>query len=188
MSLSKFTAAILSLFITVDQVVAEEVSRYRTSSAFELEEKVRELLFNGQLKRTPSPISSDVELRDFSISDIEISDLKSDFKEYYKKEVDERLISIGAVTVGCECEPEECTNQVFLTYQNNHILFSKISKKWKVSSLHKWWEDYHSLYDSLANAKNDNDEIGIQNKINTLMLSAPQCNESKKSKRGRGVK
>ena len=169
-----FSIAVSLLFVA-NGTYAEELKAYQRLPTYVLERAVDNLIYGQKLKEIRSVDNRTAVYRDVSVSDIEVTQLKKDFEESYKREIDTNLISIGPVTVGCECELAACTNQVFLSYQYQSILFSKVNGKWQVSRLHKWWEEYRQLYNDLAKSNKDGYEIEIQNKINALVASAPEC-------------
>ena len=144
-----------------------------------LERELWSLSWKRDLRRVRRDIAKNSNYRDVSISDIEIRELTKDFENYFQQDIDDSLVSIGSVTEGCDCEGEACTNQVFISYQREFILFSKTNNKWQVSPLYKWQKQYKNLYNQLSQARSAEEEIKLQYEINELIETAPECKDNK---------
>jgi uncharacterized protein involved in tolerance to divalent cations len=144
---------------------------------WERDMEIRRYFSERNLDDIRKNIDKESKYRDVSISDIEIREITKDFESYFEQEINDSLVSIGAVTEGCDCDGDACTNQVFISYQSEFILFSKISNKWQVSPVYKWNKQYKELYDKLYQRRTADEEIKLQEQINEMIESAPECKD-----------
>lgn len=144
-------------------------------SLYKLESDLHSLSWRRNIERMRKNINKKSEYRDISISDIEIREIAKELRKFFNQDIDKNLISIESVNDRCECDKSSCTNQVFLSYQANYILFSKVENKWKLSTLHVWRKQYKLLHEELSEVKSDEARIKYIDRIKFLIDTAPDC-------------